>query len=126
MIRSKTIPRPPNLSPVESPIANPVLWPLMRVAAASNAVEFAVLDEVFGSQGRLGRRALIEALGRLIPPFRQLFIVTHAEDVQDLFPSILPIPLFLTPKSHAECRHPLPGTTRGIAPNDFDVGPPEN
>ncbi len=62
---------------------------LLRLAARRRAAGFVILDEVFGSQDRLRRRGLLDGLRRLCPPFRQIFVVTHAEDVQDLLPSVL-------------------------------------
>lgn len=62
---------------------------VLRLFGRAAPLEVAVLDEVFGSQDRLRRRALLRALGRLCPPFRQIFVITHAEDVQELLPSVL-------------------------------------
>ncbi len=62
---------------------------LLRLMTARRPVEFAVLDEIFGSQDRPRRRSVLRALGRLCPPFRQVFVVTHAEDVQELLPAVL-------------------------------------
>lgn len=64
---------------------------LLRLASSASPIEFAVLDEVFGSQDRRRRRSLLRALGRMCPPFRQIFVLTHAEDVQELLPHILQV-----------------------------------
>ncbi len=62
---------------------------LLRLATRERPVDFCVLDEVFGSQDRGRRRALLGALRGLCPPFHQVFVLTHAEDVQDLLPAVL-------------------------------------
>jgi DNA repair exonuclease SbcCD ATPase subunit len=46
-----------------------------------------MLDEVFGGQDRERRRAVLRALGGLLPPFRQVLLVTHVEDIP--LPSII-------------------------------------
>jgi DNA repair exonuclease SbcCD ATPase subunit len=62
---------------------------LLRLATRAPPIECVVLDEVFGSQDRERRRGVMRALLRLCPPFRQIFVVTHAEEVQDLLPHVL-------------------------------------
>jgi DNA repair exonuclease SbcCD ATPase subunit len=64
---------------------------LLRLASSGSPIECAVLDEVFGSQDRRRRRSLLRALGRMCPPFRQIFVLTHAEDVQELLPHVIQI-----------------------------------
>jgi DNA repair exonuclease SbcCD ATPase subunit len=63
---------------------------LSRLLAAGREVPFLILDEVFGSQDRERRRGLLQALGGLVPgAFRQIFVVTHNEDVQGMLPAVL-------------------------------------
>jgi DNA repair exonuclease SbcCD ATPase subunit len=62
---------------------------LLRLATRAPPIECVVLDEVFGSQDRERRRGVMRALLRLCPPFRQIFVVTHAEEVQELLPHLL-------------------------------------
>ncbi|MEW5937722.1 MAG: SbcC/MukB-like Walker B domain-containing protein, partial [Candidatus Thermoplasmatota archaeon] len=42
-----------------------------------------ILDEVFGSQDSERRRAILEALAALSNQFRQVFLITHIEEVRD-------------------------------------------
>lgn len=60
--------------------------------------DFLLLDEPFGSQDPGHRRTLLEALRRL--PFRQTFVVTHLEEVQDA----LPVSLRVRPDGHGSSR----------------------
>lgn len=62
---------------------------LSRLLASPDSLHFVVLDEAFGSQDRDRRRSLLEALRRLCPPFRQIFVVTHVEEIQELLPAVL-------------------------------------
>jgi exonuclease SbcC len=62
---------------------------LSRVLAGGRTAQCLILDETFGAQDRERRRALVQALGRLIPPFRQIFVVTHAEEIQEMLPNVL-------------------------------------
>ncbi|HEU5430399.1 MAG TPA: SbcC/MukB-like Walker B domain-containing protein, partial [Thermomicrobiales bacterium] len=53
---------------------------------AVNRPRFLVLDEVFGSLDQERRRQLLDMLGRLTQDsedFRQLFVISHVEDVQE-------------------------------------------
>ncbi|HEX5499815.1 MAG TPA: SbcC/MukB-like Walker B domain-containing protein, partial [Thermomicrobiales bacterium] len=53
---------------------------------AVNRPRFLVLDEVFGSLDQERRRHLLDMLGRLTQDsedFRQLFVISHVEDVQE-------------------------------------------
>lgn len=52
---------------------------------------FLALDEVFGSQDRERREELLLALNVISKEFKQIFVVSHNEDVQDQFPHRLNI-----------------------------------
>jgi len=52
---------------------------------------FLALDEVFGSQDRERRENLLLALTVISDEFKQIFVVSHNEDVQDQFPHRLTI-----------------------------------
>jgi DNA repair protein SbcC/Rad50 len=58
---------------------------LSRALARQRGTEagFIILDEVFGSQDLERRRALIEQLKDLRRDFRQVFVVSHFDDVVD-------------------------------------------
>ncbi|MFC1517650.1 SMC family ATPase, partial [Candidatus Margulisiibacteriota bacterium] len=45
---------------------------------------FVVLDEIFGSQDMLRKRAILEALAELNKRFRQIILITHVEEVKDI------------------------------------------
>jgi len=49
----------------------------------ANPVSLMILDEIFGSQDPSRKRSVMTALGRLSTQFRQIFIITHIEDVKD-------------------------------------------
>lgn len=49
----------------------------------ANPVNMLILDEIFGSQDPSRKRSVMAALGRLSTQFRQIFIITHIEDVKD-------------------------------------------
>jgi exonuclease SbcC len=44
---------------------------------------FVILDEIFGSQDLHRKRNLLQALNGLTNKFRQIFLITHIEDVKD-------------------------------------------
>jgi len=47
-------------------------------------MNFLILDEIFGSQDPTRKRSLMTALVGLSSQFRQVFLITHIEDVKDL------------------------------------------
>lgn len=62
----------------------------MRLAISDLIIEnseselgFIVLDEVFGSQDPERKANIMRALARLSPKFRQIFLITHIDDVKD-------------------------------------------
>ncbi|MCR4439542.1 MAG: SMC family ATPase [bacterium] len=48
-----------------------------------------VLDEIFGSQDEQRRQLILSALNQLSTRFRQIFIITHIEDVRDSLPVVI-------------------------------------
>ncbi|MDG6228897.1 MAG: SMC family ATPase [Candidatus Thermoplasmatota archaeon] len=44
--------------------------------------QFIILDEIFGSQDAIRQQNIMEALHRLSSKFRQIFLITHVEDVK--------------------------------------------
>ena len=51
----------------------------------SSQVEFSfiILDEIFGSQDLLRKESILTALARLKNRFRQMFLITHIDDIKD-------------------------------------------
>jgi exonuclease SbcC len=50
---------------------------------------FIILDEIFGSQDAYRKRNIIQALNTLSKKFRQIFLITHIEDVRDYMEYVL-------------------------------------
>ena len=46
-------------------------------------INFLILDEIFGSQDPNRKRSVLSALAGLSSQFRQIFLITHIEDVKD-------------------------------------------
>lgn len=71
----------------ESDLANLCLrLAISRVIAerSGSAVNFLILDEIFGSQDQARKRNILEAFSQLSKQFRQIILITHIEDVKDL------------------------------------------
>lgn len=49
----------------------------------SSPVNLLILDEIFGSQDPNRKRSVVSALSKLSNQFRQIFLITHIEDVKD-------------------------------------------
>ncbi|RLF63720.1 MAG: hypothetical protein DRN33_03555 [Thermoplasmata archaeon] len=50
---------------------------------AGGIFNFIILDEIFGSQDILRRQSIMKALNGLSSKFRQIFLITHIEDVKN-------------------------------------------
>ena len=50
---------------------------------------FIILDEIFGSQDSFRRQNIMKALNGLSSKFRQIFLITHVEDVKDDMENII-------------------------------------
>ncbi len=49
-------------------------------------IDFIVLDEIFGSQDETRRSNILKALNELSSQFRQIIVITHVEEIKDMFP----------------------------------------
>jgi exonuclease SbcC len=56
---------------------------------AGGIFNFIILDEIFGSQDIFRRQNIMKALNGLSSKFRQIFLITHIEDVKDDMENIL-------------------------------------
>jgi exonuclease SbcC len=50
---------------------------------AGSIFQFIILDEIFGSQDAIRRQNIINTLNRFSTKFRQIFLITHIEDIKD-------------------------------------------
>ncbi len=50
----------------------------------ANPINFLILDEIFGSLDPERKRSVMTALAGLSAQFRQIFLITHVEDIKDL------------------------------------------
>ncbi len=55
----------------------------------ANPINILILDEIFGSLDPSRKRSVMSALTRLSGQFRQVFLITHIEDVKDLMDNII-------------------------------------
>jgi exonuclease SbcC len=46
-----------------------------------------VIDEGFGSQDSQGRQRLIEAINLVRPDFEKILVITHIDELKDVFPT---------------------------------------
>ncbi|MDD1770041.1 MAG: hypothetical protein LUO79_03050, partial [Methanomassiliicoccales archaeon] len=51
---------------------------------AGSALNFLILDEIFGSQDQVRKRNLVNAFNQLSRQFSQIVLITHVEDVKDM------------------------------------------
>jgi len=58
---------------------------------AGGVFNFIILDEIFGSQDVFRRHNIMKALNGLSSKFRQIFLITHVEDVKDDMENIISI-----------------------------------
>ena len=56
---------------------------------AGGVFNFIILDEIFGSQDMYRRQNIMKALNGLSSKFRQIFLITHVEDVKDDMENII-------------------------------------
>jgi exonuclease SbcC len=56
---------------------------VITAQAGTTGPSFVILDEIFGSQDVHRKRNLLAALNALSNKFRQIFLITHIEDVKD-------------------------------------------
>ena len=58
---------------------------------AGGAFNFIILDEIFGSQDVFRRHNIMKALSSLSSKFRQIFLITHIEDVKNDMENIISV-----------------------------------
>jgi len=51
---------------------------------SGNALNFLILDEIFGSQDQVRKRNIVNAFDQLSKQFSQIVLITHVEDMKDL------------------------------------------
>ncbi len=56
---------------------------IIAAAKKKQGLQFIVLDEIFGSQDIERRRNILTAISQLLKRFRQVFIITHIEQVRE-------------------------------------------
>jgi exonuclease SbcC len=56
---------------------------------AGGLFNFIILDEIFGSQDSFRRQNIIRALNTLSSKFRQIFLITHIDDVKNYMENII-------------------------------------
>lgn len=61
----------------------------IRDLSGSGAVGFMAFDEIFGSQDNERRNAILNTFYILQEQYRQIFIISHIDDVKESFPAIL-------------------------------------
>jgi exonuclease SbcC len=76
---------------------------LVANARGRSRLQFVALDEVFGSQDGERREAVMRCLGGLSNVFRQVFVVTHLEDVRDRLDHVLRVDEAADGSSRIEC-----------------------
>ncbi len=57
----------------------------------TNNFDMIVLDEIFGSQDAHRKRALLTTLNGLSNRFKQIFLITHVEDVKELMGNVIQV-----------------------------------
>lgn len=56
-------------------------------------INFLILDEIFGSQDLSRKRSVMAALAGLSSQFRQIFLITHIEEIKDSMSSVIRVEL---------------------------------
>jgi len=59
--------------------------------AGGSQINFIVLDEIFGSQDTSRKELIMNTLQHLSSQFRQIFVITHVEEIKDIMPVIVSI-----------------------------------
>jgi exonuclease SbcC len=64
---------------------------ISRVIAdrSGSSVDFLILDEIFGSQDQTRKRNILSTLNRLSNKFKQIFLITHIEDVKEFMGNVI-------------------------------------
>ncbi|MDQ1371929.1 MAG: family ATPase, partial [Candidatus Thermoplasmatota archaeon] len=81
----------------ESDLANLALrLAISRIIAertGANPINFLILDEIFGSLDPDRKRSVMTALTALSAQFRQIFLITHIDDIKDLMGNVVRVEL---------------------------------
>lgn len=64
---------------------------IMDLSGSGHRLEFLAFDEIFGSQDEERRMEMMLALNYLQEQFRQIYIVSHIDSLQDYFPNLLEV-----------------------------------
>jgi exonuclease SbcC len=56
---------------------------------AGGIFNFIILDEIFGSQDMVRRQNIMKALNGLSSKFRQIFLITHIDDVKNYVENVI-------------------------------------
>ena len=59
--------------------------------AGGKQVNFIVLDEIFGSQDEERKELILNTLQHLSTQFRQIFVITHVEEIKDVMPVVVSV-----------------------------------
>jgi exonuclease SbcC len=51
--------------------------------------QFIILDEIFGSQDQERKRNILDALSTLTRRFRQIFLITHVDEIKDAMEHVI-------------------------------------
>ncbi|HUV24278.1 MAG TPA: SMC family ATPase [Methanomassiliicoccales archaeon] len=64
---------------------------ISRVIAdrSGSSVDFLILDEIFGSQDQTRKRNILSTLNRLSNKFKQIFLITHIDDVKEFMGNVI-------------------------------------
>ncbi|MFA5118798.1 MAG: SbcC/MukB-like Walker B domain-containing protein [Candidatus Omnitrophota bacterium] len=70
------------------------------IAERSGGIEinFIALDEIFGSQDEDRRQNILNSLNKLASQFRQIFLITHIEDIKEMLSRVLLVEENITTK----------------------------
>ena len=71
---------------------------LIAERSAGADINFIALDEIFGSQDEARKQKILNSLNRLSSQFRQIFLITHIEDIKETLPRVLKVEENLTTK----------------------------
>lgn len=66
---------------------------ISRVLAdrSGNDINFLILDEIFGSQDQVRKRAIMSTLNQLEKQFHQIILISHIDDTKDLMGNVITI-----------------------------------
>lgn len=64
---------------------------LISERSSGAEINFIALDEIFGSQDEARKINILNCLNKLSSQFRQVFLITHFEDIKDMLPRALKI-----------------------------------